>query len=270
MVALSYLSVYFDERFDTNTHIHSYMNKKRDIEALLHLGLSQTEASVYRCALGLGPTTPLSIARSCGVKRTSVYSILERLKQLGLVSIQTKGFKKFYVAESPSKLTALIDEKQNVLNTLTSDLLKVYKKGSDQTEIKHYQGLKAVKSLYGDILRELSMNEEYLVIEDLSKWYDLDKNYFEKFIEKRAQKGIKAKFLFQDSKEAREHQKYSKNYGVEDKILPRKINLDTSLIITPREVIIHDLGEISEAILIRNKGVINMCRAIFDLIWELA
>ena len=59
--------------------------KNEKLQSILkNIGLSETEAEVYLASLSLGPTTILKIARSSGVKRTSVYTIIDALKEKGL------------------------------------------------------------------------------------------------------------------------------------------------------------------------------------------
>ena len=73
------------------------------IHTLESLGLSENEAKVYYAALTLGPASILNIARAAGIKRTTVYSVVEALKQRGLMVLEVKGFKQNYVAQDPAQ-----------------------------------------------------------------------------------------------------------------------------------------------------------------------
>ena len=86
------------------------MAKSTEITASLEgLGLGANEAAVYIAMLSLGPATVLSISRASGVKRTTIYNVLESLKQKGLVRTDVRGFKQLYAAEHPKKLESMLD-----------------------------------------------------------------------------------------------------------------------------------------------------------------
>ena len=63
------------------------MNKKKLLDTLKNLGLTDNESQVYFAALGMGPTSVQEISSQSGVKRTSVYSIIRDLQSMGLMSI---------------------------------------------------------------------------------------------------------------------------------------------------------------------------------------
>ena len=66
--------------------------QKEDIkEILIDFGLSEHEALVYLSSLMLGPSTVNKIAKHSGVKRTTVYPVVESLKRKGIMNIQLKG-----------------------------------------------------------------------------------------------------------------------------------------------------------------------------------
>lgn len=63
------------------------------LETLKDIGLDESEAQVYLTSLSLGPTTVLRIARGGETKRTTVYGIIESLKNKGLMKVELKGLK---------------------------------------------------------------------------------------------------------------------------------------------------------------------------------
>lgn len=89
------------------------MKTNKLFTTLTNLGLTEKEAKVYLANLALGPTTILQITRGAELKRTTVYSIIESLKQKGLINIEARGFKKLFVAENPERLESILEEKNN-------------------------------------------------------------------------------------------------------------------------------------------------------------
>ena len=90
------------------------MNKKY-ISILSQLGLSETEASVYLAGIKSGATSILQLSKISGVKRTTVYTIVDSLIANGLMRIDIKGFKKYYVTEPPEKLEQILVRQKNLL-----------------------------------------------------------------------------------------------------------------------------------------------------------
>ena len=88
------------------------MKNEQLIEILKEIGLSENEAEVYLTSLSLGPTTILKIAKSSGIGRTTVYSVIETLKNKGLIHIKPVGLKQLYVAEHPDRLENIIENKK--------------------------------------------------------------------------------------------------------------------------------------------------------------
>lgn len=244
------------------------MQSSKLTNILQNLGLTENEAKIYLAALSLGPTTILQIARSAEMKRTTVYSVIESLKLKGLISEELKGWKKYFVAESPERLEKVLEEKRNDFQNLLPEFLALQNlKGSDAL-IKYYQGLEAVKNIYNDLLGEIKAHEDYLVVGAQDQWYQLDPKFFQEFIKRRAKLPINIRLLFTDSEIARKHQQIQEVYNEKIKILPRDTKLTTNLVITPKKVVIHQLTPPIMAIVIENKSIIQMHQELFEIIWK--
>ena len=88
-----------------------------EIEKVLEqLGLNEKEAKVYLACLQLGKAAVLLIAKKAALKRPNTYLILEALSAKKLISIVIEGKKKYYTAESPTKLLQLHELKKELLN----------------------------------------------------------------------------------------------------------------------------------------------------------
>ncbi len=235
---------------------------------LTNLGLSDKEAAVYLTALSLGPTTALKISRVANLKRATVYTVIDSLKQKGLVNLEIKGFKTLFVAETPERLEGMLKRKTEELREVLPDLTALFNLKGGEGKIKFYEGLTAVKSVYEMLLDEIRPHEDYLVIGEQELWYTLDKDYFQKFIERRAKLNITIRLLFRDSRLAREHQKKERNFNEKIKILPSQTLLTTNTVITPEMLVIHQLTPPITAIVIKNKSAIQTQREFFEIIWQ--
>jgi sugar-specific transcriptional regulator TrmB len=235
---------------------------------LTDTGLSGHEARVYLAALSLGPTTILQISRESGVKRTTIYSTIESLKQKGLISIEPRGFKQVYVAEDPAKLELVFESRRQTLYDKLPELSALYNLQGGESVVKYYEGLESVKNIYESMLRDIRPREDYMVITDNERWYNLDPKYFEKFLQKRARVNINIRVLLQNSEAARKHKQMEQVYNEKVKLLPPKVKLTTNLVLIPRRLMFHQLIPPITAIVIENKSAIKMQQEMFEILWD--
>ena len=249
-------------------HSTYFMKRDKLLKILNSLGLSENEAKVYLAAMSLGPTTILQISRAAQIKRTTVYSVIESLKQKGLITIEFKGWKKKFVAADPSKLEAIIEQKrQDLINSLP-EFTSLYNLKESEGIFKYYEGLEAVKIIYEDLLKEVKAHDYYLVVANQEKWLELDKKFFINFIKKRAKLNLDTRLLFEDSKIAKEHKAKEQIFNQQVKILPKKTKINIDLIITPQKIVIHQLIPPIMAIVIENKSIIQMQKEFFEIMWK--
>ncbi len=245
------------------------MAQNKILNTLIDVGLTKNEAELYFTCLSLGPTTPTKVARASGIKRTTTYSVLESLKRKGLISIEIKGFKTLFVAENPQKLYEVINFKQKNLGEILSDLETAYNMKGIESSIKFYEGLENVKAIYSNILKEIKPKDEYMVISNYDKWYNLDPEFFQNFIEKRTELNLNIRILVQDSSLAQKYKLFEKRYNRIVKFLPEGTDLSTNLIILPHKIIIHQLNKPITATVIQNPDTIKMHREFFEIIWNI-
>lgn len=248
------------------------MSKEKYLEILKDFGLSDTESAVYFSMVALGPSPILKISKASEVKRTTVYSIIESLKQKGLVREDLEGFKTLYTAESPDKLLSILETKKNKLKNNLDDLLAIYNKGEKETFIKIYDSWESIKSVYLGLLEDIKPDEEYLIISSMSEAFNYDEKFFAELREKRAKLPIKIRALISDpeTEEGKKFKKFDRNFNIDSRFLPNGTDLTTNLVVTPQKVLIHRFGEPTSAIVIENKDIIKMHQEFFNVMWNSA
>lgn len=244
------------------------MNKSTLENTLIDSGLSENEARVYLAALALGPSTVLSIARAAGIKRTTVYAVIESLKQKGLMNIEVRGFKTLFAAQDPERLLSHLESRKELVKKAMPDFAGLYNLKGGESTIKYYEGLEGVKSVYESMIRDIKPREDYLIVSYLDAWLDLDEKYFRDFSNRRAKLNINIKLLLQDTPRAREYMVYARNINATMKLLPKETKLITNLVTIPERVLIHQLIPPISATVIENKSVIQMHQQFFELIWN--
>jgi len=244
------------------------MKNNKLAETLSNIGLSDLEAEVYLTMLSLGPTTVLKIAQASGVKRTSIYHVVESLKQTGLVTIEVKGFKQLYLAEHPEKLESIINIKKEELIKNLPEFEAIYNLKSKESTIKYYEGVEGCKNAYEGLIRDAKADQFYYVFSNTDMWYKQDPKYYTDFLNRRAKKGIRPKSLYQYSKFAQELKSKIELYQHKIKFLPEEVVLETNLVIIPRRVIIHRVNPPIMAVMIENKSIVQMFKVMFEIIWN--
>ncbi len=244
------------------------MKNVKYTELLKNIGLSEEESAIYLAGLSLGPTTILKLSKSSGLKRTTVYGIVEGLKRKGLMRIDLKGLKQTYAVESPEKLESTLEGRVADLKRELPSLMALHNLQGSESAIKYYTGLEAMKQLYLETLKEIKHGEDYLVIANQEKWYNLDPKFSQFYIEERAKLSIKTRLLFQDSPLAREQILLNRNFNQEARILPSDTNLNVDTLLLPNKLITLELTPPYMTVVIENKGIIELHREMFELIWK--
>ncbi|KTD24436.1 TrmB family transcriptional regulator [Legionella maceachernii] len=242
------------------------------LPGLISLGLSEKEALLYMAALRMGPTTAQNLSLESGLKRATVYGLIETLITKGLMHVEIKGVRKLYVAESPEKLALLLENQKQTLNAIMPALVQDYLRCSPTVNtIKTYQGLSGIKLLYDNILITLKRGDEYLVISDQDKWYELDPEYFKEFMQKRSLLVPNIKLILQDNNKSHSHYCTQSKIVCENsiKLLPAHMRLNINMVIYGHYVILVQIVEPFLAIFIENPHVAEMHRSLFNTIWEL-
>ena len=241
---------------------------ERLVRRLVDLGLSEKQAQIYYASLVLGPTTALKLASAAGLKRATVYSVIDSLCQEGLMSVETKGLKRRFVAEAPERLESLLEHRRRSLAEVMPELSALHLDRGDSDLIRHHQGLAAVKGVYEQLLKDARPRDEYLVISDQTRWLEQDPAYFERFSQRRADKRINARLLLEDSPASREHKRYQRNFNNEVKLLPPGVRLEINLVLIPSRVVIQKLVPPVMAFVIENRSVVQLHREMFHIIWN--
>lgn len=237
------------------------------VSSLVDIGMSGHEARVYVACLALGASSILALSKETGIKRTTVYSIAESLMKQGFVRVEIKGVKRKFSAENPEHVGNILETRKQKFKQILPEFSALFHLKGGSSTIKHYEGVESVKGVYNRILEELKPKEYYWAISDTEQWKKESREYFDRYLERRAKVNIETRLLLQDSSEARKRKSFEKNFHEQIKLLPLGTSLSTNLIVTPHLVVIHQFNPIS-AIVIENPSVVQMGRELFQIIWN--
>lgn len=244
------------------------MKRNELIAAIQDVGLTESEAKLYVTALTQGPSTALSLSRATEIKRATVYGQIESLKKKGMMRIEFNGAKKRFVAENPTQLKQVIDQRKTKLDKVIPALASLYNLGGKESFIKYYEGINGLKALYEELLRIVHPREDFCVIAHQHEWYERDAVYFEHFLERRAKIVHSARLIFQDSERARFSQERGNLLRQEVRLLPNGVTMNADIIVTPHCLVVHQWKDPITALMIENHNVAQTQLEIFNFMWN--
>jgi len=231
------------------------------------IGLSEKESAVYLAALKLGETTVMAISKKSGVKRSTVYTIIDDLKRKGIMAETYKGLKRKFVAENPKNLQQIVNDNQERLNKYMPELMNMYSFPTGEQKIKAAEGAEAIRNGLDSMISDIEVGDYYLVIANFETLNDLLPNFLTKFLERRAKYNINIRTIAQDGEFARNYQKNQKKFNDTVKIFPKDIQFSANIVVTPHRVLFPQLLPHTGAVVIENKQVIDTIVKLFEMTW---
>ncbi|MCK5211287.1 ArsR family transcriptional regulator [Candidatus Parcubacteria bacterium] len=174
-----------------------------NIILLKKLGLSDKEVKVYLGLLEYGASSVRSLSAAVGLNRGTVYDILKKLRDFGLVSYYQHKTKQKFIAEDPSKLAVLVEREEQRINKIKADLgslipeLKsVQDKGGQGPTSKYYEGKSGIRLILEDVLKSVadSSKSEYYIYSATNASEDIYSAY-PNFTKDRIKARIKVKAI---------------------------------------------------------------------------
>ena len=245
-------------------------------KTLEKIGLTLGEAKVYLTLVQTGNTTTGELIKHSGVSRSKVYDVLERLKNKGFVAEIVKEHVRHFEATHPSRIVEHLESKKEQLEEdiqeskhLVAELLRTRDHSLEKQEAKVYIGLEGWKTLYKEILYQLTPRDEYLAFgigeEDIND--TIVKQFIRKFHLQRAEKKVMARILMQHAtKEDMSYFSDLKYYHY------RYLNTPVpSNIAIYKDNIVILVGSITPvAFVLSSKQVAEKYRVYFESLWKTA
>lgn len=133
------------------------------MEKLLQkLGFDDKESAIYLCCLKKELNTPTSLSRQLGIKRSTIYFYLEKLKEKGVITYKIKGRRKYIIAEPPERAFQEFISKENeklnlhekVITKLIPQLKAIIKQKTTSTQVHLYEGVEGMRIIIDRIIEE--------------------------------------------------------------------------------------------------------------------
>ena len=232
--------------------------------------LDENTFAVFKALLAVGgATTVTDIARRTKLKRTTLYTYIEHLIEIGVVERILLNKRTLYRAHNPNVLFKYLDKQRDQVNSL----IQMYEshKGENNPVSPHvhiFEGLANLEELYEEIIHANSVRAWF--------GFDSDANvyFYESFYtiaEAIRAKKINMRDIIADDTQARNWaRKMSRLAGptYKYKVAPTK-DLDNDTIIYDNTVaIFRILDDNFFAVRIEDPTIAKTFRAIFDTLWK--
>lgn len=166
-----------------------------DTEILVKTGLSEIQARIYLYLIENGQKTPTEIANAISENRTTVYSALEKLEKLDIVSKKDRGKIAAYIPNHPSVLESLAEKRlrsaarhaKNLESNLPS-LINFYNEHQSEPGTTTFYGKEGIQMIWSKVLA--TKNTYYFIRSRYDEKADLEG--LEQFKKARVKAGIEA------------------------------------------------------------------------------
>ena len=241
-------------------------------QILKQLNFSDKEIDVYLAGLKLGEGSITELAKKANIKRPTAYVVLEKLREMGLISLSKKKGKQIFIAENPEKLLKAVEEekeeiieKEEKIKEALPKFKALRKKDTTVPLIKYYEGKEGVWNIVEDLVK--SKEENWIIA--TGKIYDALglKQFTKRITLRRRQSGVKLNII------ADHHPGNIKGYQANEyfreyRFMPDKINLNSSVYIYENKVALIFFKEPLSGIIIENEELFSVFKFMFDSLWK--
>lgn len=241
---------------------------KENLQLIANLGLSPKAAKAYLALLELGEASVQSLAKKSGVKRTSLYYVLNELTAAGAL-IKTKRNKKiFYIPAEPSSLLKTVRGKifdvEQSLPQLESIRHSTYKK----PRIYFLYGPQGFKHIWDMIFK--SKSKEFSIITDGVSFLDFvrEKYILQEIIKKKKALGVKSKQIIMNSEYAKKIIAKDLQENRESKVISPRYKLPFTELICDTFVAFISPRWDDTLFVIENANFAETRKNMFEALWE--
>ena len=236
-------------------------------EQIKKIGLPENQAKIYFSLLENGPLYLQEISKNTNIKRTTLYAIIDKMIENGLLEIEIKSNKKKYYIKDPKFLLAQLKERKYLLEALMPQMLDVFKKKSTVNKIRFYDTSEGLRETLKEMNNLDKEKNELLTIEsDIRASFGLGYDFWKDLLSEKKRSGIPSRTII-PSKEKDEFVIHDHNISLRTSTMLSDFNitlylyLNKAVIMIPRDNI---------CVVIENQKIKNSLSNIFEILWRKA
>ena len=238
--------------------------------ALEAYGLNPQQVSIYLFLIQQGDETPFAISKETGIPRTSVYRILEELRNIGVVTIFKKNNIAYYTAENPRRLVQRLKEKEAAVVNVIPAIDSLFQSAGNVPHVKLYVGQNGART-------GLDVLYEYFEKNGLKQMYtyshpDLSKHlpkYLGTKIAQRRKLKIHLKLIAPNVAKHPDLEHYQPDEWREIRYLPENFPFQGSMIMGGSMAVCFSLKDNEvHTIVLESESIVNMFIQFFLYTWD--
>jgi sugar-specific transcriptional regulator TrmB len=235
------------------------------ITGLQDLNLSEREAEVYVALLEEEMGTPLSIANKTGLKRPTVYLVLESLRQKRLAGLTFKGKKTYYTAEPPSRFLRYLDEDKQTAMSLLPHLNSLVSHPSGKPEIRYYDRQDDIEEVWYAAADSV---QYYEYISNSMKWLERFKHLVDyRTARLKADPTVGLRGLIAFDLANTSYLKYVRDTNRQIRVLPKGYQVNYNVELYGNTAALYSF-EHKYMLVITDNTLVSVFKALFSVAWD--
>lgn len=236
-------------------------------EALKNLGLNEKQTIVYLNLLQLGNTTAYKIAQKSGLKRPTVYVVMEELRQKGLVLKIPYPKKQIYSAKSPEELIIESESKISAIRNMLPELMALVK-NDNKPSVIYFEGIDGIKEILNFGLNKLENSELVGFNAHADGADERMASIFDEYNNKLKRKNIKIRGIVPEHSSLKQYREEDERFNRKMKIVTfDKYSSNVSIDIGSDFVKILMFSTL-QGVVIEDKNLALAMKQIFEMQWD--
>ncbi|MDO8743262.1 MAG: helix-turn-helix domain-containing protein [Candidatus Azambacteria bacterium] len=236
-------------------------------DALRGLGLNNKEAAVYRALLELGQTTAYQVAEKSGLKRPTVYIVLDDLRMKGLVLKIPHAKKQLFTAKPPDELFAEAEERLRQAKHALPELLAMISSASKPKTL-YFEGISGISEILAYGTKKFPQEE---VVGFYAHTADVPEELLDVFAQwndKMRALGIHVRGIVPEHASLKEFRETDAAYGREMRVVPYDVySANVSIDMGNEFVRLLDFKNL-QGVVIENADIARTMKQIFEMVWK--
>ncbi len=232
-------------------------------------GLDDKQVKAYLSALELGVATAAQISQHSGIKRTTVYGVIDELVDLGVLSVVYKNKVKYFKAQHPKVLINILEERRKKISSIIPKLEEKFYDLNLTPKIEFATGKEAMKNILLDSLN-CKTKKIYQIVK-VKEWNKVfDKEFTKHYIEERVKRGIWAYAIHPVSSDIYEdpYAKESDRYKRKVKYLPKDMFYASFITIYDNKLSMISTSKEKFGFIIESGEFTRTIKKYFEFMWR--
>ncbi len=252
------------------------MELEQELSSILaKIGLTARERQVFLALAKAGPSSLKELILKTKLKKPTVYRVVVDLEAKGLIFSDKRKYEKRYTSYEPKRILAQLGNEQRKMRRLELEFAELlpqlntmFRSGEGKPKVEIFQSKDGYEALSNQSL-ECSEKVIYYLgnIENILKVLgeEYDRGYY---IPTRLKRGVAYRLLTLDTPLMREYRKRDAIQNRETKLLPKKMLMDSTIMMFDDTVAFFSEAKEMLALAITSPSIANTMKVVFEDLWK--